>query len=154
MTTGRRPVPTALKLLTGNPGHRPISKDEIRPEVIRSIDPPEYLGDPAREVWRMKAPTFLRLGLLTEADTEAFASWCDAFAKWKMSLAELDRLIALNGVGAMMHKTKEGNIIQSPLVGIVNKAVERMNRLGVEFGMTPSSRTRIDNPSSKSDVEW
>lgn len=151
---GRKPTPTVLKLIAGNPGHRPISADEVRPEIVRCFDPPEYLGGPAQEVWRMKAPSFIRLGLLTEADIETFAAWCDAFAKWRMTLVELDRLIEINGVGAMMHKTKDGNIIQSPLVGICNKARLEVTRLGAEFGMTPSSRTRIDSDTGKRNEEW
>jgi hypothetical protein len=31
MRTGRPPKPTALKLMTGNPGRRPLPKDEPAP---------------------------------------------------------------------------------------------------------------------------
>jgi hypothetical protein len=30
---GRRPKPTRLKMLTGNPGKRPLNNDEPRPDV-------------------------------------------------------------------------------------------------------------------------
>ena len=44
----------------------------------------------------------------------------------------------------LLIKTKEGNIIQQPLVGIANKAKADMVRFAAEFGMTPSSRARIE----------
>jgi len=44
---------------------------------------------------------------------------------------------------ALMIKTTSGNAIQNPLVGIANKAKADMVRYAVEFGMTPSARSRV-----------
>ena len=44
---GRRPKPTRLKMLTGNPGKRPLNHDEPRPEAAIPECPPE-LGPVAR----------------------------------------------------------------------------------------------------------
>ena len=54
-------------------------------------------------------------------------------------------------------KTKSGNLIQNPLVGVANKAMADMVRYAAEFGLTPSARTRVagvtsddeDNPFKK-----
>ena len=40
-------------------------------------------------------------------------------------------------------RTKSGNVIQNPLVGAANKAMADMVRYAAEFGLTPSSRTRV-----------
>ncbi len=46
---GRPPKPTALKLLQGNPGKRPLPKGEPRPPV--GCEPPANLTKRARGVW-------------------------------------------------------------------------------------------------------
>jgi P27 family predicted phage terminase small subunit len=43
----------------------------------------------------------------------------------------------------VLYKTKSGYIQQSPLLGIVNSQIDIINRLCREFGLTPSSRSRI-----------
>ncbi len=51
---GRRgppPTPTQLKILRGNPGHRPLPKGEPVPRSTR-IQPPRYLGPIARAAFR------------------------------------------------------------------------------------------------------
>lgn len=47
---GRRPKPAALRLLQGNPGHRPISPDEPQP-VPGAPDRPAGLSKLAAEEW-------------------------------------------------------------------------------------------------------
>ena len=43
-----------------------------------------------------------------------------------------------------MIKTNNDNAIQNPLAGTAHKAASDMVRYAAEFGMTPSSRSRID----------
>jgi P27 family predicted phage terminase small subunit len=45
-----------------------------------------------------------------------------------------------------MVKTTNGNIIQSPLVGIANKSLQMMHKFLIEFGMTPSARSKVSVP--------
>jgi phage terminase small subunit len=47
---GRRPKPTRLKLLTGNPGKRPLNETEPRPEAAIP-ECPVVLGPVARQEW-------------------------------------------------------------------------------------------------------
>lgn len=47
------------------------------------------------------------------------------------------------GTAALLIKTKDGNAIQNPLVGIANKARADVVRFSAEFGMTPSARSRV-----------
>lgn len=42
-----------------------------------------------------------------------------------------------------MVKAPSGFPVQSPFLAIANKALEQMTKLMIEFGMTPSSRTRV-----------
>ena len=49
----------------------------------------------------------------------------------------------IDGTMKLTETTSNGNIIQNPLVGIANKSLELMHKYLTEFGMSPSSRTRV-----------
>ena len=50
MTRGRKPKPTHLKLIEGNPGKRPIRTGPERP-VTTMPEPPDHLNADARTEW-------------------------------------------------------------------------------------------------------
>jgi len=52
-------------------------------------------------------------------------------------------------------KTAAGNIIQNPYLSIANRALDQLNKLGAEFGMTPSSRSRVkvEAPDAEHELE-
>ena len=56
----------------------------------------------------------------------------------------------------MLIKTKSGYIQQSPLVGIISAAVDQVNKLCREFGLTPAARTRltVQKEDSSDDELW
>ena len=74
--------------------------------------------------------------LLTEADEIALASLCQQYAMLQ------EAQIKLRKTGLLI-KTRSGFIQQSPLVGIISATVDQVIKLSREFGLTPSSRTRI-----------
>lgn len=133
---GRKPVPTELKILRGNPGQRPLNAQEPRPALAASLDPPEFLDDEARREWASKAPMLERLGLLTEADLDTLALYCQTFSRWKQAQRQLARL-------GMVVQTSTGVIQINPWMSISNKAQSECQRLLIEFGCTPSSRSRV-----------
>lgn len=71
---GRPPKPTALRVLQGNPGKRPLPADEPKPEgpAVR----PKFLKGRSRKIWDEFAPIVEKMGLLTSADAMPFARWC------------------------------------------------------------------------------
>src|SRR5713101_6600171 len=78
---GRKPVPTTLKLLRGNPGKRPLNPDEPQPRV--EIPPcPSHLSTEAKKEWRRSAKLLAELGLLASIDRAALALYCEAWARW------------------------------------------------------------------------
>ena len=132
---GRRPKPTRLKLLTGNPGKRPMNQDEPRPEPNIPECPPE-LSPLARKEWDRLAGELSALRMLTNLDRAALAAYCGAYALW----AEATE--ALQKYGTMI-KSPQGFPIQSPYLSIANRQAEIMMRIASEFGFTPASRSRI-----------
>jgi P27 family predicted phage terminase small subunit len=135
---GRRPKPPRLKLLTGNPGKRPLNTNEPKPEVA-TPDCPVELGPVARREWDRMAPQLAALQILTQLDRAALAAYCGAYAMW----AEATEAIQKYGT---MVKSPTGYPVQSPYVSIANRQAEIMMRIASEFGFTPASRSRISTP--------
>jgi P27 family predicted phage terminase small subunit len=136
---GRRPKPTRLKVLTGNPGKRPLNHDEPKPEFEIPDCPPE-LGPVARREWDRLVGELGKLRLLTNLDRAALAAYCCAYALWSEAME------AIQKYGTMV-KSPSGYPIQSPYVAIANRQAELMMRIASEFGFTPASRSRISTPA-------
>lgn len=142
---GRKPTPTHLKLVRGNPGKRALPKkgDEI-PVVIEEVTPPPFLSDDAKVEWGRLLQALVTLKLVSQLDRAALAAYCQAYGRW----AQAERaLAAMRERDANTHgllvKTTGQNVVQNPLVGIANKAMSDMVRYAAEFGMTPSARVRL-----------
>ena len=132
---GRKPKPTALKLLAGNPGKRALNHAEPTPRVVLP-KPPEHLSDDEKNKWKLTVRELHPLGLVTAIDKDALAMYCVIFVRW----VKAEKMVRDKGE---IIKTAAGNIIQNPYLSIANRALDQLNKLGAEFGMTPSSRSRV-----------
>ncbi|QGT99515.1 Phage terminase, small subunit [Candidatus Syntrophocurvum alkaliphilum] len=142
---GRKPKPTAIKVLEGNPGKRDINKHEPKPKK-QAPRCPTWLEPEAKKEWRRMVKQLEQLGLLTEIDMAAFAGYCQAYARWK----EAEEFITKHGT---IVKTPSGYWQQVPQVSIAQTYLKLMNRFCEQFGLTPSSRSRIvaDTPDITED---
>lgn len=66
----------------------------------------------------------------------AFAGYCQAYARWK----EAEEYLSEHG---QVVKTPSGYCQQVPQVSIAQTYLKIMNRFCEQFGLTPSSRSRI-----------
>ena len=108
------------------------------PVVVSEQYPaPDWIDDTATKEWQRLAPLLVRAGVLTEMDLDALTAYCVAWCTWK------DATQKIRAFG-MVIKTKTGYPIQSPYIPIANTAMTTMKGLMTEFGMTPSSRNRVD----------
>jgi P27 family predicted phage terminase small subunit len=134
---GPAPKPTALNELAGNPGKRAKRANEPKPRKANTTPPvPSHLSDDAKKEWRRVAKELYGLGLLTSIDRTALAAYCETFVTWCDALAKCREM-------GMIVKTTNGNAIQNPYLSVASQAEKRMRGWLSEFGMTPSSRTRI-----------
>jgi P27 family predicted phage terminase small subunit len=132
---GRKPLPSNVVRLRGNPGKRKLNDAEPRP-AARTPPCPPCLGEEARKEWQRLSKELAALGLLTGLDRNLLAAYCQAHAMWTEAVASIARY------GTMV-KSPNGYPMQSPYVAVANKQVDIMVRIAAELGMTPSSRTRI-----------
>ena len=132
---GRKPKPTAVKKLEGNPGKRKLNKKEPAP-AKGMPECPEWLLPEAKVEWERLCVKLSDMGVLTEIDTAAFAAYCQSFARWKEAQEHIDE-------EGSIFATDKGYQQQTPWVGIANTNQKLMLSAAAEFGLTPSARSRI-----------
>ena len=135
MRAGRKPKPTAIKILEGNPGKRKLNENEPKP--LKKAPPcPKWLEPEAKKEWRRLAKALEAMGVLTEADMAAFAGYCQSYARWK----EAEERITDRG---LVIRTPSGYPQQVPYISIAQQYLKLMQQYAEQFGLTPAARSRI-----------
>ncbi|BDR08231.1 phage terminase small subunit P27 family [Comamonas thiooxydans] len=140
--SGRRPKPTAKKLLAGNPGKRALNQAEPDFELVLNIDCPDWMGDNGRMLWEAVAPQLCKERILAATDIQNLEVYCSAYDQFRMAQAD----IARNGVtvsGAM------GGVIKNPAATALKEATAMMASYGGMLGLDPSSRQRMMGTGKK-----
>ncbi len=123
--SGRRPQPTALKMLRGNPGKKKPNENEVRPPSGEATKPAD-VSPAAGLVWDELAPICLAMGTLTVADVRPFATLCELQA----TFTAVARLKGTPAFDAKLER-ETANVIR-PYYAL--------------FGLEPVSRARIQVP--------
>ena len=140
--TGRKPKPAAVKLLEGNRGRRPIRPD-LPAKAGAPPMPQRLLVEPAAvEKWNELVPLLLELGTLTMADAEALATLCEVYAASQACLLEMR-------AGGPVLRTDLGGVKPNPAGPLYRSLVALQASLMGEFGLTPTSRTRLGGKEEK-----
>lgn len=146
---GRKPTPSILNDLRGNPGKRPRDLlSEPHPGALREVPPaPRYLDGRAARYWRELAGELVQLKLLTPIDLAPLAVYCAALSQHAHACEEL------KAKGTNMTISGPRGVMRSnPLLKIREDAAKTIAKYAAEFGMTPSSRSRVkaaDAPQQK-----
>lgn len=143
MTRGPSRKPNALKRLEGtyrqdrDGGNHPSPPPE-------TPNCPTWLGREAKRIWKRLAPVLARNGLLSKTDRATFAAFCQAYHRWW----ELEK-----GRDNTPHTftTESGYTQRHPIHSMADDAMDRLTKLGREFGMTPSARSGIELPGPVED---
>jgi P27 family predicted phage terminase small subunit len=131
---GRKPKPTVLKLLAGSRADR-INPAEPVPGLV-APEPPDHLDRAALDEWKRLTPILMEMGILSKADGAALALYCDAYSRWLR--ARMDVLKR----GSIV-ETAAGTLKLNPHIYLINSSMRLMKELLVEFGCTPSARSRV-----------
>jgi len=136
---GRKPQPTRLKLLRGNPSKRKPRTGEPKPEGAKP-DCPAHLEGDARQEWDRLSGELFALGLLTRLDAAPLAAYCVSFARWVEAEAGVKEM-------GLVVKSPTGFPQKNPFLSIAEESLRQMRAFATEFGLSPSSRTRIQIPT-------
>lgn len=141
MPRGRKPQPTALKLIRGFPGHHPRKENEYAPEPA-TPDCPDHLIGEAKKEWDRLTKEFAAVGLLSHVDRGLLALLCTAWGDHVEARRKMAEHATDDETG-IFRISPNGFLVQSAWMAVSNKSLELYTKLAVEFGMSPSSRTRV-----------
>jgi len=135
---GRKPKPTAKKRLEGNPGKRKLNKREPKPRISTNITPAQ-IDAGAKAFTDLYLPQLHEMQILTDADLAAFELMSVHYAMaWRAA-----EIVQSQGV---ILKDKFGQLHKHPALQILRDNSAMFKAYAVEFGMTPSARSRIQVP--------
>ncbi len=138
--------PTELKIVQGNPGKRPLNKDEPKPAEAVAPKPPPWLDNNGLHAWETVVPELERLGLLTDVDLIALAHFCS----WHSTFLWASREIEMDG---MTLTDNSGRQYKNPAMNIKDAASKHVRAFGSEFGLTPSTRGGMVVPKGRRNAD-
>jgi P27 family predicted phage terminase small subunit len=148
---GPKPAPTAIKIARGTVRSR--RNTEPAPPTT-GIVMPGHLGEVAQAKWRELLPLLQAVRVMTDADVEALARYCDTYEWWLATRAILKEqgctYPILNDGGEIKY------IAQRPEVSIAHKLAQQLRQLEQDFGLNPSARSSLsvqpDKPATDEDA--
>ena len=156
---GRKTLPTNLKVIRGTAQPCRINSKEPKPEKVKRPPPPKTLSTEARKHWRKISKELETCGVLTQVDKDALALYCELYAQW----LEAGEMIKKKGMVIADpryadRKTEKGKAMVVPVLSPYFKASlklsDQMKQMLCEFGMTPSSRSRIHSSKDEPDDDF
>lgn len=140
---GRRPKPTALKKLAGNPGGRPLNELEPKPPTGMP-EMPKGMNHAARREWKIITKALAAMGVLSIVDGKALGQYCElmGFAEVYRNEFSAEPMVEepiVNKDGNVVGYKKKVNPAFSAYLGASKAAKNYLT----EFGLTPSSRSRL-----------
>jgi P27 family predicted phage terminase small subunit len=132
-----RRKPTAIKILEGNRGHRPLNPDEPKVPTRAVIACPNWLTEKAQGEWRRVMTTLVRMpGLLTTCDRAVLAGYCQAWARWREAEEAMKKGLTVCVESRPGCYTDQVN----PNVKISKIYYDEMMRAASMLGFSPSDR--------------
>tara|TARA_B100000686_G_scaffold215945_1_gene222838 strand:+ start:89 stop:574 length:486 start_codon:yes stop_codon:yes gene_type:complete len=150
MPRGRKPKPTAIRELEGAFKNQPGRKNWLEPPAPKEKpEPPRGLSKEANVEWEYITQVLEEMNVLSRCDRAALEMYCRTWAEYKKA----ERMVAKQGavIDVVDHKgnaTPRRNpwdIIRRDNLGICHKLL-------IEFGLTPSSRSRVKQNKSAADI--
>ena len=146
MKRGRKPKPTALHELNGNPSK--LDLNEIKEKTIK-VNPgmpicPDYLDAVGKSKWNEIVGELGPIGILCKVDGAALEACCQTYSV----MVKAAQVINAPG-SSMTMPTQNGGNQQITELGIYNRAAALYKSYMAEFGMSPSSRTRLEYPEGE-----
>ena len=140
MKPGPTPLPTATLKLRGSRHARGRQHDPTSVPMLKA-DPPAWLTDAAKAKMVELHETLHKAGVITEHDRDALILYCETWSQFQAAAEHIKQ----HGQTMPVHD-KDGNVtkhVQRPQTRIIKDLLGVLLRYQQEFGMTPSSRSRV-----------
>lgn len=142
--SGRKPKPSHLKSIQGNPGKRAVNHDEPQGSELSTLPPaPDWLCPIGAAAWQQLGHWLIESKILTASDLHVFETYCDAYATWRAAVDD----IARNGI--TIESPNTGEMKKNPALTAKNEAHRQMTVAGSALGLNPADRSRLAVPGAK-----
>lgn len=142
-TRGRKPKPTATRRVEGNPGRRPLNKQEPKLPAGAPTCPAHLDGEAKRE-WKRVVKLLSAAGIITRVDRAVLTAYCRAWSLY----VEADCNVQKYGLMLVSEKKVP---YQSPYLNTMTAALKDVRSYAAELGMTPSARSRVQAAGGEGD---
>ena len=138
--------PTLIKQLEGNPGKRPLNKNEPVPHGVPQ--PPNYFSELHMLVWERlidAAPA----NLLKTIDSDLLVLYVEAYLAHEAAA----KILIIEGI---TQTTAKGDSRAHPMLAVQRNSASQLIRLCGELGFSPAARVKltvIDNDDEEDDFE-
>ena len=114
-------------------------------------DPPNHLGTVAREVWRKIVPFLESTEKVQRIDTFLVETYCTNYEIYKIAYEdikqngiqqEMKKPIQAQGSGEILGEQSLG-FRKNPAVATMKDAVDTLNKIGIQLGLTPKGRQEL-----------
>lgn len=140
----RQRIPTAIKEAEGNPGRRPLNKNE--PKAKGTLAAPKSLSKPALAIW-MRVTASMTPGVYQSTDQTMLLLLCENVARFERASAA----IAKTGE---VSTGSQGQDIVSPWVRLQDTATSNIIKLCGRLGLDPVARQALTAPDTDDDDGW
>ena len=141
MVRGRKPMPSAVHELRGDYEKKPQRRRTNEP--IPPKEKPQFadfLNDIAKTEFEFITNIMDKMKILSQADQSALTMYCQTFSQWR----EAVDMCAKYG-SWVLGKDKNGNpfTTRNEWDRIRERSADSCRKWLIEFGLTPSARTRL-----------
>ena len=141
---GPKPRPTRLKLLAGE---RPSRVNRAEPIPARAeVKMPRGMSPAAQRMWRRLAPDLLEKNIVTSWDVDALQILCETASVH----LEARRVLGIQG---LLVPGRRDGLVTNPAWRIYRDSAQLFKTYATDFGLTPSSRSRLSNAPETDDAE-
>lgn len=145
---GRKPKSIEMKLLTGNPGRRPLGPPTDAPFISAPLEKPDGLDEYASKEWDRLVSTLAPI--LSPASAGMVLIACDAYSEWRRACARIERE---GETYSTVSREGQEFIRQRPEVAMRVNARRAYHQALAELGASPVAHTRVNKlPSDQTEL--
>ena len=146
MTRGRKRLPTKEKEFRGTLKTERVIDNEMTVEKVSELpSPPDWLTEIGKEEFKKVCTELFNKQMLHKIDLRLIEAYCNAISlhiETEIMLREKGRIqIFRNEDGTIKHTQSV------PYQKIANDALDRALKIAAQFGLTPSARSTISQPT-------
>jgi len=147
---GRKPTPSALKVLRGTDQPVRMNKTTEAATISKLPPPPKWFSTTAKKIYKAKGQELINQNIMSSLDLDMFILYCNEYSIYIETsevIAKIPYADKLSESSAEVYRRiRQQN----------QQAWERCKSIAVEFGFTPSARSRvkaIENNNQQSEFE-